>query len=154
MGTNGIDFSRTFGAQNNNQASNSSNGSNNADRSQQSKAKIWLNIGYLVTDVPVTGAEANQTEDRFVSLPVGIPLDTMEKLPTNSRNASYAQFQAARNDLYDQLMEAAEKLAPGEDIVMGIDGGLAVQIRRVQDERENVVATDDNPFVAKLQINI
>ncbi len=78
-------------------------------------------------------------------------MDTMEKLPTNSRNQAYAQFQAARNSLYDQILDAASKLEPGEDMIIGDSNGLCIQVRRVNDERENIVADDANPFVKVLQ---
>jgi hypothetical protein len=145
----GIDFSRTFGAQNN---SGKAAADASTSRADQPKAKIWLNVGYVVTGVPVSGATDGSVEDRFVSLPVGIPLDTMEKLPTNSRNESFAQFQAARNSLYDQLMAAASTLKPGDDIVIGVDGGLSIQLRHVADARENIVSTDANPFGIKLEL--
>lgn len=138
-----VDFGRTFGA-----GSNSSTTTNSSNRGDQPKAKIWLNIGYVAEGVP-TG-EGDKVEDRFVSLPVGIPLDTMEKLPTNSRNQAYAQFQAARNSLYDQIIQAASQLQPGEDVIIGNSAGLCIQIRRVNDERENIVADDSNPFAKQL----
>lgn len=145
-----VDFTRTFGAGSQSNQAGSSN-----DRSQAPKAKIWLNIGYVAENIPT--ADGNGVEDRFVSLPVGIPLDTMEKLPTNSRNQAYAQFQAARNDLYDQIMAAASQLQPGEDIVIGSQvatGGLCIQVRRVNDERAEAPAVDDsNPFARQLVFN-
>ena len=89
-------------------------------------------------------------EQRFVSLPVGIPLDTMEPLPTNSRNADFAAFQAARNNLHDQFMAVAAKLQPGEEKIIGLgDSGLALQIRRVNEEAAPIAA-GNNPFVAAL----
>lgn len=146
-----IDFGRAFGAQSNNGAAQSQGGT----RADQPKAKVWLNVGYVVSNVP-TGQVDDKgkaiVEDRFVSLPVGIPLDTMEKLPTNARNESFAQFQAARNDLYDQLMGEAEKLAPGEDLTIGIGAGLSIQIRRVAEERQNIVSDESNPFGMKLEL--
>jgi len=98
---------------------------NNSDKP---KAKFWLNIGY-VSDV--------KDEDgtfRFVSLPMGIPLDTMDAVKTRSSNPDYAMFQAARNDLLTQILEAAEGLAPGQDYVINAEGGMAIQIRRILDE--------------------
>lgn len=146
-----VDFTRTFGAGSQSNQAGSSN-----DRSQAPKAKIWLNIGYVAENIPTTNSDGSTgVEDRFVSLPVGIPLDTMEKLPTNSRNQAYAMFQAARNDLYDQIMAAASQLQPGEDIIIGSQvatGGLCIQVRRVNDERSDAPAVDDsNPFARQLQ---
>lgn len=111
------------------------------------KAQIWANFGYQ-SDF--------QDEDgtyRFVSLSQGIPLDTIEDLPTNSRNEAFAAFQAARNDLRDQLLEAATKLAPGQAVIVAEDPntGLCVQIRRVSEEVTTPTG-DSNPFSRKLNL--
>lgn len=118
---------------------------NNSSKDDRPKAQFWLNIGYPVT----VKTEAGE-EQRFVSLPTGIPLDTQEPLATNSRNAEFAAFQAARNNLHDQFMAVAAKLQPGEDKIIGLgDSGLALQIRRVNEESAPV-STEHNPFVAAL----
>lgn len=111
-------------------------------KSDQPKAQLWLNIGYPVT-VKVDGAD----EERFVSLPLGIPLDTQEHLATNSRNELFAQFQGARNDLLDQIMDAAKALGPGEDRILN----LSIQLRRVNEDAAPVSA-ENNAFVRKLDL--
>ena len=118
---------------------------NTSSKDDRPKAQFWLNIGYPVT----VKTEAGE-EQRFVSLPTGIPLDTMEALATNSRNAEFAAFQAARNNLHEQFMAVAAKLQPGEEKIIGLgDSGLALQIRRVNEEAAPVSA-EQNPFVAAL----
>ena len=130
-----LNFEHTFGKP---QATNSS-------KDDRPKAQFWLNIGY-----PVTVKTESGEEQRFVSLPTGIPLDTQEALPTNSRNAEFAAFQAARNNLHDQFMAVAAKLQPGEEKIIGLgDSGLALQIRRVN-EASAPVSTEHNPFVVAL----
>ena len=130
-----LNFEHTFGKP---QATNSS-------KDDRPKAQFWLNIGY-----PVTVKTESGEEQRFVSLPTGIPLDTQEALATNSRNAEFAAFQAARNNLHDQFMAVAAKLQPGEEKIIGLgDSGLALQIRRVNTESAPV-STEQNPFVAAL----
>lgn len=109
--------------------------------SEKEKAQFWLNIGYS------SGVTDENGEEKFVSLPLGIPLDTQEHLATNSKNAEFAQFQAARNDLLDQLMEAAKSLAPGESRVVKLE----VQLRRVNEEAAAIPA-DQNMFARKLAI--
>ncbi len=124
------------------------------------KAEYWLNVGYCV-DVEVEAATKGKpavTERRFVSLPVGIPLDTMELVPSNSRNANWAMFQTARNELRDDLLKgAAEALKPGDDMIIAGDAedptSLCLQIRRVGGEIEPV-ATENNPFSRKPKITI
>lgn len=112
-------------------------GNSNADKP---KAQFWINVGY---EVQVQAGD--QLENRFVSLATGIPVDTQEKLATNSRNAEYAAFQAARNNLHDQIMEAASKLKPGEERMLK----LQIQLRRVNDEVEPA-SGDDNMFIKKV----
>jgi hypothetical protein len=72
----------------------------------------------------------------------------METLPTNGKT-TFAQFQAARNDLRDQLIEAASSLKPGEAAYIDAENGLKIQIRRVGEETAAVV-NDENPFRVKL----
>jgi hypothetical protein len=133
----GIEFGKTFG----NNAPTTVTGS--SSKSDQPKAQLWLNIGYPV-DIPVEGGG---TEERFVSLPLGIPLDTQEHLPTNSRNEVFAQFQGARNDLLDQIMEAAKALKPGEDKLLN----LSIQLRRVNEDAAPV-AKENNMFARQLAL--
>jgi hypothetical protein len=125
------DFATTFGAN-----KNKSSAAANQDRP---KSEFWLNIGYVAEGAGKDG------DDAFVSLPVGIPLDTQEKLKTNSGNAEFAQLQAARNDLLDQLLEFAKTLKPGQDEIFDIQ----VQIRRVREDTP-VSVGGDNKFARKL----
>lgn len=127
-----IDFNNTFGK---------TAPAAPAASSNKPKAQLWLNIGYD------SGVVDDQGESRFVSLPVGIPLDTMEALPTNSRNQDYARFNAARNDLHDQIMAAAAKLNAGESTVLN----LQIQLRRVNEDAPDVSA-EGNQFVRKLDL--
>lgn len=131
MGT--IDFGKTFGQDQQNQSNN---------RADQPKAQVWINIGYIA---PGAGKDG---EDTFVSLPLGIPLDTQEHIPTNVRNAEYGELLAERNGLLDQMNEMASKLAPGESKVFATESGLAIQIRRIEEARVSVVAGDDSRFAA------
>lgn len=136
-----IDFQRTFGRGNN--AGNVSTQNNNEDRP---KAELWLNIGYTV-EVAVQNGEETVNETRFVSLPTGIPLDTMELLSTRSTNEGFRAFQSARNDLHSQIMAAAEALGPGEEKILNLE----IQLRRVNGEVE-AVSTENNPFAKPLQL--
>lgn len=131
---NTINFARPFGAKP--EAAAQSKG-NNSDRP---KSRFWLNIGY---DSGVKDEATGGT--KFVSLPTGIPLDGQDRVKTNSRNDEFAAFQQARNALLDQILAAAEKLAPGEERLLN----LQIQLRRVNDEVEEVTL-DKNQFVANL----
>lgn len=134
-----IDFNHTFG-----QPAAKAAG-NPADRP---KAEFWLNVGY---DSGVKDEETG--ESRFVSLAAGIPLDSIEKLKTNSSNRTFAQFQAARNELHDQVMAIAAKLEPGQSVIVDTGTPLQVQIRRVREEIEDLDSSD-NQFVRNLGINL
>lgn len=130
-----IEFNKTFGA-------NKSSAPAAASTNDRPKSRFWLNIGY---DSGVANEDGKGT--RFVALPAGIPLDGQEKLPTNSRNRDFAAFQAARNDLMDQLMAVAESLQPGEEKLLN----LQVQLRRVNDDMAEPDAAS-NPFARQLDL--
>lgn len=115
---------------------------NNAAKDDRPKSQFWLNIGYE-TDI----VDENTGNKKFVSLPVGIPVDTQDKLPTNTRNQEFAEFQMARNDLLEQIMEVAKKLAPGEEYLLN----LQIQLRRINEEQADIPA-DENKFVRKLAL--
>lgn len=134
----GLDFKRTFAAP---------TAAKDSAKADRPKAQFWLNIGYAV-QVPVEGGGMEQ---RFISLPSGIPLDTMEELKTNSSNAMFAAMQAARNDLFKQLMAAAEKLEPGEDKIFGEEGTLQIQLRHVREENAEI-SPEDNVFTRPLSL--
>jgi len=127
-------FARTFG-----NLGNPSSAQRTYDRP---KAELWMNIGY---STEIENEETGKVEHRFVSLPRGIPLDSMEKLPTNSPNRLTAAFQGARNDLLEQIMDAAKLLEPGEERIIGEAGGLQLQIRRVTG-KVRAVKPSGNPF--------
>lgn len=142
-----IDFTATFGK---NSGNVQGNVQGNAGKPDKPKAQLWLNFGYL-SDV----VDEETGKRRFVAAPVGIPLDTMEKLDTRTSNREYGQFLAARNDVVDQLLAtpAIAELKPGEDIVQElVPGGFAIQIRRVNPEREAQTVGEGNPFARKLAL--
>ena len=128
-----INFNRPFGSNTANAA-----GTLNAAPAAPAKPKatLWLNAGYTTT-VVVDGVQ----EERFVNLPMGMPVDTMELLPTNSRNAEFAQFRMAQNDLLNQIMELGKSLAPGEAKTINLE----LQLRRVNEDVAPV-PNGENPF--------
>ena len=131
-----IDFNKTFGVNSGNVQGNGS--SNKEDRP---KAQLWLNIGYD------SGIENDDGTTRFVSLPTGIPLDTQEHLPVNSRNVEFRAFQSARNDLLEQILAVGKTMQPGEERTLN----LSIQLRRVSGEQE-AIPSGENPFVRKLDL--
>ena len=109
----------------------------------RAKAQVWMNIGYEI-EVPST---EGTMETRFINLPMGLPLDTMEEVPTTSSNQVFAAMQVAKNDLLKQLLAAAAELAPGQERIVN----LQVQLRRVNDANANAMLADPdvNPFLRK-----
>lgn len=104
------------------------------------KAQFWLNVGYE-SGVVLEGED----KPRFISLPMGIPLDSMEPAKTNGQNQVWLKQQHARNDLLEQLLEKAASLAPGETAVFN----LQVELRHVAEEQAPVDPSA-NEFVRKL----
>lgn len=104
------------------------------------KAQFWLNVGYE-SEVVLEGED----KPRFISLPMGIPLDSMEPAKTNGQNQVWLKQQHARNDLYDQIMTKAQELAPGETIVFN----LQVEVRHIAEDAAPIDPSV-NEFVRKL----
>lgn len=105
-------------------------------------AEFWLNIGY-----PVTLKEDDGTENiTFVSLGLGIPLDQIEPFDIKRAGSSnMAALREAQNELHEAIMAEAQKLAPGDSVILFGDEhvGLCVQIKRVRGEVE---APAENPL--------
>ena len=131
-----INFNRPFGSNTNNGGNVAGAAGTTPAAKPKVKAMLWLNAGYTTT-VVVDGVQ----EERFVNLPMGMPVDTMELLPTNSRNAEFAQFRMAQNDLLNQIMELGKSLAPGEAKTINLE----LQLRRVNEDVAPV-PSDENPF--------
>lgn len=113
-------------------------GGNAGAADDRPKAQFWINVGYPV-DVEIDGGT---TETRFVSMPMGIPVDTQEELKTNTGNAEWNMLQQARNALVQLLTETGKELKPGEERIVN----LQVQLRRVKDESAQPDAKS-NPFM-------
>jgi len=131
-----IDFKKT--------ASNNTGNKNAQD--ERPKSEFWVNIGYNV-DVQVTGEGGeSSTEQRFVSLPVGLPLDISQKVAIKGNDPEFVALQTARNELLEQLIAHAEaSLKPGETTELN----LVVQLRRINGAPP-VIKSADNPFSKKL----
>lgn len=114
-----------------------SNATASTAKADKPKAQFWLNIGYV--------ANEGSDDEKFISLPTGIPLDTQEPLPTNSSNADFRAMRCAQNDLLEQLIEYAQNLEPGEEGIIN----LQVQLRRVKAEAADIPA-DENKYARKL----
>lgn len=104
------------------------NGRQAASTQDRPDAQTWMNIGY-------------ETEDgKFVNLPLGIAIDTMEPVAVRGQDDEWIALQTARNELLKAVQAAGDDLAPGATITLN----LQVQVRRVNDKKE--IATDENPY--------
>lgn len=141
--TSGVDFAAALAAMKNKQTGTVAKpGAAAADKP---KATLWLNIGYHVPVITTASDGTQVQENRFVSLPVGIPVDTMQMLPETSQNQGFAAFQAARNELLKLVIAAGASLGDGEDRPIALE----LQLRRIS-APQAAIPTDVNPFIKPL----
>ena len=114
---------------------------NNNNEATQKRSEFWVNVG-----VP-TGYTREDGSEYIITLPFGIPLDSMQYVQTNSKNVEWTQFQQARNSLLDELRKAASELAPGEERKVS----LIVTLRRTNEQVE-ATANTGNKFLSKIKI--
>lgn len=96
------------------------------------KAKVWLNIGY-------------ETNGKFVNLPTGSPIDTMEPAEIRGQNEDWIKFQTARNELLKALQHLGAQLQPGEEMEVP---NLVIKLRRANEDME--VASENNEYSVDL----
>lgn len=111
-------------------------------RDKRPPAEFWLNIGYPVALKDEDGNESIT----FVSLGLGIPLDQIEPFEVRKAGSSnMAALREAQNELHEAIMTEAQKLAPGDSVILfgDVNVGLCVQIKRVRGEVE---APAENPL--------
>lgn len=93
-------------------------------KEESKEAKVWLNVGANIT---IDGVST------FISLPLGIPMDTMK--PAKG-TGTYSQ---AKNSLLASIMQMAEGVQPGEGKTLT---GLDVQIYHRSEKQESVAAPE------------
>lgn len=98
-----------------------------AKQDDRPSAQVWANIGYEVNG-------------KFVNLPMGMPIDTMEEVLVRGQDEEWLQLQTARNELLKAVQEAGDNLEPGQEIVLPLE----IRIRRVNEQR--VIEPGHNPF--------
>lgn len=81
------------------------------------KSKVWLNVGYEVNG-------------KFVSLPLGLPIDTMDSAEIRGQNEDFVKLRTAQNELLEALKNAGQNMAPGQEQTVN----LQVRLRRVNEE--------------------
>lgn len=103
------------------------------------QAKLWLNWGYLIAD-------------RFISLPLGLPVDTMQPRELRGSSQDFLKLVTAQNDLLTSVQNMIETLAPGDEAVLmeqTMPNGVVMQVRlrRVMGE---VAVEGPNDFAVDL----
>jgi hypothetical protein len=116
---------------------NKSAGNKPADRPQ---AEIYINVGVTV-QMP---NEEGEMVDVFLSLPYGLPLDTMSDLVIRGNNQVWNDQAAARNELKAALVKLGESLEQGVGQTMP---KLQVQLYR---RKEQVEHTASNNAVSQI----
>lgn len=91
------------------------------------ESKLWLNFGYT-------------KNDKFISLPLGLAIDTMEPQVARGQNVEFNKQIAAQNALLKALQDAGFKLEPGETHTVVLE----CQLRRVNEKME--IDPEDNEF--------
>lgn len=104
-----LDFESTFGALAN------KSGTAGVDKKDRPKTQIWLNIGY-------------DCNGKFINLPVGIPIDTTQKMEAKGQNVEWNQQVQATNMLLEMLQKHGAKMEAGTEEVVS---GLTIKIKRI-----------------------
>ena len=105
--------------------------SDNGDRPQ---AEFFINIGVTV---PMPDEEGNMV-DTFLSLPYGLPLDTMSELVIRGNNEVWNNQAAARNELLKALVKMGGELEAGSGQELP---KLQVQLYRRKEQTEHTAST-------------
>jgi hypothetical protein len=99
-----------------NRTANTSSTTRRTNTDTREQAKVWLNVGFEV-------------DGKFVNLPLGLAIDTMEPVQVRGQNQEWLELQTARNELLQAIQEAGAELEPGQERELP----LVVRIRHVND---------------------
>lgn len=102
-----------------------------ARNTDKPETQIFGNIGYWAAN--------EEGEKTFVSMPMGVGIDTMRHVSAGSN-----KLMQAKNALLDQVNEMTKGLAPGEELEIP----LLFVVRRRSDHEQTTAA--DNPFIAAM----
>ncbi|AZO48065.1 hypothetical protein [Mesorhizobium sp. M4B.F.Ca.ET.058.02.1.1] len=98
-----------------------------ANYGERPKAKVWLNVGY-------------EKNGKFINLPIGLPIDTMEAGEVRGQNEDWVKQRTAQNELLKALQAMGAAFAPGQEETIN----LTIKLRRVNEQLE--VAKDQNEY--------
>ncbi|HBT8865650.1 TPA: hypothetical protein MCM04_005067 [Klebsiella pneumoniae] len=112
-------------------------GKGNGNRQQSGdrpQAEFFINIGVTV---PMPDENGNMV-DTFLSLPYGLPLDTMSELVIRGNNEVWNNQAAARNELLKALVKMGGELEAGSGQELP---KLQVQLYRRKEQTEHTAST-------------
>lgn len=107
------------------------------------QAEFFINVGVPITRTIERDGEMVE-EEILLSLPFGLPLDTMNELVIRGNNEQWNADAAARNELLKALVKMGEGLDAGTGKMLP---KLAVQLYRRKDQVE---AAADNSTMATI----
>lgn len=108
--------------------------SDSVSSNDKAPSMFWLNIGTTVT---INGTE------KFVSLPMGIPLDSLQIKEYRGSNEEYAEFVAVQKQLVAALVSQFESIPAGESRKLE-SKQLQMELRHAAPATERVVRSELN----------
>lgn len=106
--------------------------SNPAGTTERVASKLWLNVGYEV--------QTADGEIHFVTLPVGLPIDTMKTVQIRGQKEDWVQQAHAKNEFLELVQKFGAELKPGQEETVN----FVVKIRRANEELD--VSQKVNPY--------
>jgi len=98
----------------------------NGVEGQRPKAKVWMNIG-------------RDVGGKFISIPLGQPIDTMEPKEIRGQNEEFVKQTMAQNELLKAIQQLGGTLTPGQEVTLN----LQVKIRRINEALEITKAENE-----------
>lgn len=108
---------------------------------ERAKSKVWLNVG-----VTIPGQVDEQGNPLFVSLPIGIAIDTMKPMNARGNNKKWNELVGAKNWLLDQVQKAGVSLEPGTHLDLS---NLTCRLQHTTEQTEGT-SGDDNGLITAL----
>jgi len=105
-------------------------------------SQFWMNIGITI---PIQ-KEDGSVEDTHVSLPVGLPLDSMEEQAVKGKSKDWRNLVQAKNGLLRHVKMVAEGLESGDAVVLD---KFTVELRRTPAAQSSEPSID-NPLIGQL----
>ena len=110
--------SASFGSSFNNKPEDST-----SDNAMKPKAKFWINVGIKI--------QKSDGTFEFISLPVGIGVDTLRRNTIPNNKSEYATKLTKQNQLLDDALAVFESMQPGESMEVE---SIVGQFYRMKDE--------------------